>query len=465
MGISNRNQGGSMALAPPATTTDTSPVSVRIAPAPRAPESVSDTGLPEPFVADLVLKHLFVQGVCTGFELARRLCVPFSVLEPVLEFLKQEKQVDVTGGQLLGPVSYRFTLTDLGRERARQAMAACQYVGPAPVPMTAYFEQMRQQSVRGMPCTKEAILEALDGLILDDDLIDGLGPAVVSGHSILLFGPPGSGKSAVSQALGRYLNYHGGLIWIPYALYEAGSVITLFDPIVHRRFEEMFPGVSLQATVMSEQGHEPDPRWVCACRPVVVAGGELTLQMLDLSFNATGNFYYPPIQLKANGGLLVIDDFGRQVISPEALLNRWILPLEERFDYLTLANGKKLKIPFEQLIVFSTNLDPNDLADEAFLRRIRYKLPFSAPDRERYEQIFALVADRLGLEVAPDVIEHMFRTYYVGEKKPRGSDPRDLLEIVSSICRFRQLEPLVTVELIDEAARRFFAAEGHPAGC
>lgn len=432
---------------------------VRIAPAPPAPDSVEATGLPEPFVADLVLKHLFIQGVCTGYELARRLCLPFSVLEPVLEFLKGEKQLDVTGGQLLGPISYRFALTDLGRDRARQAMSVCQYVGPAPVTMDQYFEQMRRQSVRGLPCTRDAILEAIEGLILDDELIDGLGPAVVSGHSVLLFGPPGSGKSAVSQALGRYLNHHGGLVWIPHALYEAGSVITLFDPLVHRRFEELFPGVSLVQCVLDQYGVEPDPRWVCASRPVVVAGGELTLQMLDLSFNATGNFYYPPIQLKANGGLLVIDDFGRQVISPEALLNRWILPLEERFDYLTLANGKKVKIPFEQLVVFSTNLDPNDLADEAFLRRIRYKLPFSAPDRDRYEKIFASVAERLGLTVAPGVIDHLYRKYYVGGKKPRGSDPRDLLEIVSAICRFRGLEPTVTADLIDEAARRFFATD------
>jgi len=435
---------------------------VRIAPAPPAPASIADTGLPEPFVVDLVLKHLLLEGVCSGFQLARRMCLPFSVLEPLLEWLKQEKQVEVTGGELLGPISYRFTLTDLGRDRARQAMATCQYVGPAPVTLDQYFHQMKRQSVRGLPCTREAILEATDGLILDDDLIDGLGPAVVSGHSVLLFGPPGSGKSAVSQALGRYLNYHGGMIWIPHALYEAGSVITLFDPLVHRRFEDLFPELSIEEAI-TQQGTDPDQRWVCASRPVVVAGGELTLEMLDLSFNATGNFYYPPIQLKANGGLLVIDDFGRQVISPEALLNRWILPLEERFDYLTLANGKKIKIPFEQLVIFSTNLDPNDLADEAFLRRIRYKLPFSAPDQTRYERIFSGVAERLGLTVEEGIVEHLFSTYYVGGKKPRGSDPRDLLEIVANICRFRGIEPVVTSALIDEAARRFFASELRPA--
>ena len=437
---------------------------LQLAPPPAAPESVAQTGLNEVVIADLLLKHLLQQGVLSGYELARAMCLPFSVIEPLLEWLKHDRYVEVTGGEMLGPISYRFALTDLGRQRAREAMDACQYVGPTPVTLLQYAEQMQRQSVRGIPCTEQEIRRATAHLLLPDELFDGLGPAVVSGHSILLYGPPGSGKSAVSRALGEFLNRRGGLIWVPYAIYEAGSIITLYDPLLHTQLSERESGADPELLAVEQYGVEPDPRWVCVYRPVVSVGGELTLAMLDLSYNATGNYYQPPIQLKANGGLLVIDDFGRQVVSPQALLNRWILPLEERYDYLTLANGKKIRIPFEQLVIFSTNLDPNDLADEAFLRRIRYKLSFRAPSRAEYEQIFRLTAERLGLEFEEGVFDHLFAEFYVRGKRPRGSDPRDLLEIATAICRFRGIEPpRVTVALIHEAASRFFSNEVPPA--
>ncbi len=443
-----------------ATARDTqSELPLRLAPAPPAPRSIKETGLNEVVVADLILKHLLQHGLMHGYEIARSLCLPFSVLEPLLDWLKHERYLEVTGGELFGPVSYRYALTDLGRSRAQEAMAACQYVGPVPVTLEQYTAQMARQAVRGVPCTRREIEQATAHLLLPDALLEGLGPAVVSGHSLLLFGPPGSGKSAVSRALGEFLNRRGGLIWVPHAIYEAGSIITLYDPLAHTRLEERFPELDPTALSVEQFGVEPDPRWVCVFRPVVSVGGELTLSMLDLSYNATGNYYQPPIQLKANGGLLVIDDFGRQIVSPQALLNRWILPLEERYDYLTLANGKKIRIPFEQLVVFSTNLDPADLADEAFLRRIRYKLQFRAPTREEYERIFAMTAERLGVAYEPEVFDHLFSKYYRDGKQPRGSDPRDLLEIAQAICRFREIEPIITVALIDEAAARFFRSE------
>ena len=438
---------------------DRSDPALRLAPPPPVPQTIADTGLNEVIVADLILKHLLQQGVMHGYELARNMCLPFSVLEPLLEWLKHERYLEVTGGELFGPVSYRFTLTDLGRGRAQEAMAACQYVGPTPVTLTQYTAQMARQGVHGVPCTRSEIKRATAHLLLPETLLEGLGPAVISGHSVLLYGPPGSGKSAVSRAIGEFLNRRGGLIWIPHAIYEAGSIITLFDPLAHVPLTDRMPEVDPAAVCTERFGVEPDPRWVCVYRPVVSVGGELTLGMLDLSYNATGNYYQPPIQLKANGGLLVIDDFGRQIVSPQALLNRWILPLEERYDYLTLANGKKIRIPFEQLIVFSTNLDPNDLADEAFLRRIRYKLAFRAPTREEYERIFAMTAERMGVAYEPEVFELLFSKYYRGGKQPRGSDPRDLLEIATAICRFREIEPIITVALIDEAASRFFRNE------
>jgi predicted ATPase with chaperone activity len=431
----------------------------RVAPPPPSPADHLATGLSEVAIGELVLKHLFVQGVCAGFEVARRICLPFSVLEPILQWLKDQKLLEVMGGDILGPISYRYALTEQGRLRAREAMSVCQYVGPAPVTLEQYFQQMQRQAVRGVVCHRERLKTSTQHLVLPDDLLDALGPAVVSGHSMLLYGPPGSGKSAVSRALGEFLNREGGLIWVPYALYAEDSIITLYDPLVHRRIEDELLHVDWESFVLTQHGVEPDRRWVSVRRPIVVAGGELTLEMLDLSFNTTGNFYQPPMQLKANGGVLVIDDFGRQIVSPRHLLNRWILPLEERVDYLTLANGKKLKIPFELLVIFSTNLDPRELADEAFLRRIRYKIEFRPPDRAQFEAIFQTVCSRLELAYRPEAVDRLFEKYYVGERRPRGSDPRDLLEIVVAICRYRNEEPRVDTELIDEAAERFFGLD------
>jgi len=427
----------------------------QLVPGPKPPRTFEDTGLSATLVADLILKALYVRGTAQGGELARYIRLPFQVIEHILVMLKDQKSIEVVGGDLLGPVSYRFTLTDAGRNRARLALQECQYVGPAPVPIEQYTPQARLQSVRGVRFTPEQLRDVLSHLVLPENLFNDLGPAVVSGRSILIYGPPGSGKTAISKALGELLNRYGGGIWIPYSLLVENSVITLYDPHVHRRVNVGGDEFELEgASGLDEE--RVDARWVAVRRPVVIVGGELTLDMLELRYSEVGHFYQAPLHLKANGGVFLIDDFGRQIVSPRNLLNRWILPLEERQDFLTLATGKKVAIPFEQLILFSTNLEPKQLADEAFLRRIRHKIQIRSPNRTTYETIFRRTCEKMNIRYDPQIVEYLYCHYYNGQRIPRSSDPRDLLEIVESICRFRGIQTVLTEKLIEEAAEKFF---------
>jgi len=436
----------------------------RLPAAPPAPANLHESGLGLMQVCDLILKQLYLQGSLLGVDLARNARLPFNIIDEGLRFLKEEKCLEVASGELIGRVSYRFHLTDLGRVRAREAFEQCRYVGPAPVPLEAYVRQCSRQAVTGTACTPEALSDAFSELIIRPFLLDELGPAVCSGKSIFIYGPPGNGKTMIAKGLGKFLNTYGGEIYVPYAIHTENSIITMFDPTIHTATDkddlhgtEMGGG----AYAMNDAGrllHEnpPDLRWRRIRRPVVITGGELTLEMLELRYNATSNFYQAPLHIKANGGVFLIDDFGRQIVSPRDLLNRWILPLEERIDYLTLATGKKFSVPFEQLIIFSTNLDPRELVDEAFLRRIRHKINVGTPSRELFTDIFRLVCESKRIPYSPAAVEYLYSTFYDQGKPPRSSDPRDLLEIVQSICRFRNQEVELGPELMAEAAKRFF---------
>ncbi len=427
-------------------------------PPPPCPRTLEETGLNSVSIAELLLKHLSVRGIGAGYELGRDVGLPFRIVEPILVQLKDQKLVEVAGGDLMGPISYRFGLTDAGRHRARESMAMCGYIGPAPVTLDQYAHQTRVQSVKGIACNRETLGSVFSHLVLSDTLMDELGPAVVSGRSIFFYGPPGSGKTAISKSLGQFLNLYGGDVWIPYAFLVENSVVTVFDPLLHRpvappaessgspRVEDLF----------KSKDDSFDRRWVRIKRPVVVVGGELTLEMLDLRYSATGNIYQSPLHMKANGGVLLIDDFGRQIVSPRNLLNRWILPLEEHQDFLTLATGKKIAVPFEQLILFSTNLEPKQLVDDAFLRRIRHKICIPSPTRDTFTRIFEKVCGSLGMPYKPEIIDLLYTRYYDLGRAPRSSDSRDLLEIVDSICRFRGMGLDVNEDLITEAATRFF---------
>ena len=429
--------------------------------APRAPDSLRQSGLSLSFLNELMMRTLYVHGSMLGLDLARNICLPFKVIEESLKFLKDEKCVEVAGGDLIGRVSYRFNLTELGRKRAQECMKQCQYVGPAPVPIEDYVEQTYRQAVTGINCSPEPLRAAFSHLIIKDELFNAIGPAIVSGRSVFIYGPPGNGKTSIARAIGEFMNNAGGEVFVPFAFLAENSIVTLYDQAVHQRVDEATVGDRIEdneATIrrLLNSG-TVDARWVRVRRPVIVTGGELNLEMLDLRYNPIANFYQAPLHIKANGGIFLIDDFGRQLCSPKELLNRWILPLEDRHDFLTVSSGKKFEVPFEQLIIFSTNLDPKDLVDDAFLRRIRHKVGIEAPARDSYEKIFNSYAKRLGMNPCPEAIDYLYERYYNAGRCPRASDCRDLLETIQSICRFRRQPVHLTRDLMIESSRSFIS--------
>jgi len=427
--------------------------------APVSPESLKESGLTNGFLSDMLLRSVYTRGSMLGRDLAQLLCLPFKVIREPLRFLKEDKSLQVDGGDLVGEVSYKFSLTDLGRRRAQDAMAQCAYVGPAPVPLEDYVEQCYRQTVSGLQCFPEALKAPFSHLVLKEEMFNNIGPAIISGRSVFIYGPPGNGKTAMARCIGDFMNTAGGSIYIPYAFVADGNIITMYDPSLHVIDDSATEYVDeADATVrkLLTTG-AMDQRWVRIRRPVIVTGGELNLAMLDLRFNAEANFYQAPIHFKANGGVFLIDDFGRQQCTPKELLNRWILPLEDRHDFLTVASGKKFQVPFEQLIIFSTNLDPKSLVDDAFLRRIRHKVPINAPARDVYERIFASNCKRLGMNFDPSAVDYLYERYYTRGRPPRASDCRDLLEIVQSICRYRRQPVHLSRDLMIESSASFIA--------
>jgi hypothetical protein len=419
--------------------------------APTPPATLAATGLGSDQVLQLLVKTLFV-GEATGIALAERLRLPFATFEPLIEHARSEQLVEVRGATGTGAATYRYALTDSGRLRARQFMDANGYVGPAPVTLAAYIDAMRQMHASRGYVDRDRIARGFEHLIVEDSLFEQLGPAINAGKAVFLYGPAGNGKTVLAEGMGRTL---GGEMYIPYAIDVDGQIITVFDPINHRSLEER----DSSSLLLAANTH--DRRWVKIRRPVVTVGGELTLDMLDLTFNPVSKFYDAPLQIKANGGVFLVDDFGRQRMRPEELLNRWIVPLESRVDYLTLHTGKKFQVPFDSLIVFATNLDPKALADEAFLRRIPYKIAITDPTIEQFTRIFELDCQRRQLPFHPVMVAYLYRRHF----KPfgramRSCQPRDLLDQVIARCRFEGREPAVTRHLLDKACEAYFLDEG-----
>ncbi len=421
------------------------------APVPPAPATIEDTGLSYEQLKQLIVKALFA-GELSGLAMSDKLCLPYMLLEALVEHLRVEKLVEVRGAHGSGTAGYRYALTDLGRERASNYLETNAYVGPAPVPLKQYVAAMNEVKARRGFLDKDRIAHGFTHLVVNPQMLDQLGPAVNSGKSVFLYGPPGNGKTVVAEGIGRAL---GGDLYVPWALDIDGQIITIFDPVNHVRLDDPAPssGSIIKAV-------ERDARWVRVRRPVVTVGGELTLEMLDLSFNAIAKFYEAPLQMKANGGVFVVDHFGRQRIRPRDLLNRWIVPLESRVDYLTLHTGKKFEMPFDVLIVFATNLNPESLADEAFLRRIPYKIYAKNPTAEEFGRIFELNCKRRNIAFDPVIVDYLSRRYY----QPRGLDmrachPRDIVEQVVDICRYENRPLVITRELLDQACRNYFLEE------
>lgn len=415
--------------------------------------NIEDTGLSQLWLTDLVLKILYFGGFLTGFRVAEIIALPFQgIVDQLLDFLKREKLVEVKGTGGFGEGAYQYALTGLGTSRAREALERSQYAGPAPVPLSAYNDAIRKQSMGRPTVHQRTMRQVLAELVISETTFARIGPAVNSGKSIFLYGPPGNGKTTVARAIGRMILSED--MYIPYAIDIDGQVVKLFDNVNHQPAKD---AATMPGTDRLARGGKPDPRWVRIKRPFVVVGGELTLAGLDLIFDDTNKYYEAPLQVKANGGMFLIDDLGRQQVRPRDLLNRWIVPLENRIDYLTLHTGRKVEIPFDVMVVFSTNLPPKDLVDEAFLRRIRHKVEIGDPGYEEYREIFRRVATAKNVKYDDKGLAYLLQEYYIKpNRKLRASHPRDLCDQILDISAYLSVEPALNKDLIDRACASYF---------
>ncbi len=412
---------------------------------PTEPQTITETGLSEQFVEALLCRFLAVVGSNSGKKLAALICLPFRIITPILESMRSRKLVSHAGTALLN--DYVYLLTEAGHERAKSYLRQTSYVGPAPVPLSDYLVSVEAQSIADEAPTRQTLMDACRGISVEPKLFDQLGPAMNSCTGMFLYGAAGNGKSTLARFV---TSCFGQSIWVPHAIIEGGEIIKFFDTQFHKEISESEEG--------ARHAVSPDRRWVRVERPTVVVGGELTMDSLELRHNRDSNVNEAPLQLKSNCGCLLIDDFGRQRIAPAELLNRWIVPLESRHDFLTLASGRKIQVPFQQLIIFSTNLDPESLVDEAFLRRLPYKIHMTDPRDEEFHHLFRLYCIQLGFEYRKDVVNYLLETHYkpVGRAK-RRCHARDLLLQVRNYCRYQGLELELRPEYLDIVVETYFA--------
>ena len=413
---------------------------------PIEPRSLLAAQVTESEVESLVLKFLLSRGDASGRGIAEQVKLPMALVEPLLVVMKRDQLLGHRGAAAMN--DYIYQLTDAGRERARRMANHCTYFGSAPVSLADYVASVTAQSLEQQHPTEDDLKRAFEDLLIDKQMLRRLGPAINSGRGLFLFGSAGNGKTSIAERITRCF---GEFIWIPRALGVDGEIIRLFDPSNHQE-APLPPGSGLL-----DEGHI-DKRWVRIRRPTIVVGGELTMDALEVTLNTSTGISEAPMQLKSNCGTLVIDDFGRQRMTTDELLNRWIVPLEKRYDYLNLPNGKKIQVPFDQLIVFSTNLEPKDLVDEAFLRRIPYKIEAANPSEEAFRELFRIMAPKVGCEFDADTVDYLVEKYYKGVGRPmRCCQPRDLLLQIRNHCLYQNTPAKMTRENIDFAVENYFA--------
>ena len=420
---------------------------------PEVPWTVRDTGLSQSLLEHLIFNILYTRRELSGRVLADTMGLSFSVIEPFVNELKLRQFLEVTRSMGYGLISSDFTLSEGGRKRARELSEINQYAGPAPVPIGQYAEAVEKQRLRTGWLTPERLAHAYRHMVVTQASLDQIGPAVNSGKSFLMYGSPGNGKTYMAEAL---FNLESAPVFIPHAIEHNGTIVQVFDSRSHRPIE----GQNESAAVFCLQ-RPYDSRWVRCKRPFIATGGELSLEMLELSFNASTKIYDSPCHLKANNGIYLIDDFGRQKVTPTELLNRWIMPLESRQDHLNLPTGGKLSVPFETFLIFSTNLNPDDLGDEAFLRRIQYKMFVENPDCQEFIEIFQNVCAKNGLDCEDDLLGDFIKRCYLATGKPfRRCHPRDVISHAIDFVQFRGEALKLSKALLDHAFSSCFAETG-----
>jgi hypothetical protein len=428
---------------------------------PRPPAKWDDLGLSLSFLFEMVLRTIFNRGQITSNDLATELAVPYPVLGPVLQAMRKQSLLDIVGqrGNAGGDATFIYEIKPpKGSAALEEALEKTSYTGPLPVPFTDYVEAVLAQTVKKLVVTRRNIRKAFEDLIITEDVFNEIGPAINSAQSIFFFGYPGNGKTSIAERVTRLM---GDTVYVPYAVEANGQIIRLFDPILHTAVQEQEelpegPGTEtlLKRSVVF------DRRYIRVKRPTIVTGGELTLPMLDLKYNTVGKFYEAPLQMKANGGIFMIDDFGRQQMRPMDLLNRWIIPLEKKYDYLTTVTGNKIEIPFDQILIFSTNLDPTQLADEAFLRRIKFKIEIRDPSEAQYRMIWELVCKSRRIDFDPEGIDYIINKWYRPINRPfRMCQPRDILDQMISIAKYNMERVNFSPDLIDAACATYFIKE------
>jgi predicted ATPase with chaperone activity len=416
---------------------------------PPVPESLEELAIPPAIVEQLLLKYLYFRGELLGREMGSLLGLSFSLIDELLESFKRQHFVGVKKSLGMGNMSGIFALTEAGRNLAREHLSNNQYAGPAPVPLYQYAEVVRRQKLADNWLSPQSLVEAFKHLVVEADVLAQIGPAVNASKSFLIYGQPGNGKTALAESLFRV---NTEPIFMPYALECQGNIIQLYDPIYHQKIDDEQPQISALSTEMPY-----DARWFKCRRPFIITGGELTLEMLDLSYNPHSKVYDAPFQLKANNGIYLIDDFGRQKANPAEILNRWIVPMERHIDYLSFHAGGKMTVPFEAFLIFSTNLRPDQLGDEAFLRRIQYKMFLRSPRQPEFTHIFKRFAESRKLEFTPELIDSFIEKHYIaGDKRFRRCHPRDVIMHAIDIVNFESLPNILTEDVLDRAFQSCF---------